>query len=118
MVIPALGHTPRPRAHIPPSPTLRGLRGLRASPLFYAKSPFVSPFPRSPFMSTHYTPSHSPARKDELRAVLRKYGLSSDLETLWTTSLRSPDAKRPKSEVERRARLHVNLAALKTLALC
>jgi hypothetical protein len=42
-------------------------------------------------MSTHYTPSHSPARKDELRAVLRKYGLEPDLETLWTTSLRDTD---------------------------
>ncbi len=40
-------------------------------------------------MSTNYTPF--PARKEELRSILRKYGLELDLDTLWTTSLRSPD---------------------------
>jgi hypothetical protein len=42
-------------------------------------------------MSTHYTPSHSPARKDELRAVLRQYGLEPDLETLHIIGLRDTD---------------------------
>jgi hypothetical protein len=42
-------------------------------------------------MSTHYTPTRDRVRKDELRAVLRKYGLEPDLETLWTTSLRDTD---------------------------
>ena len=31
------------------------------------------------------------ARKEELRSVLRKYGLELDLETLWATSVRSTD---------------------------
>ena len=42
-------------------------------------------------MSTHYTPSRDRVRKDELRAVLRKYGLEPDLETLHIIGLRSPD---------------------------
>jgi hypothetical protein len=42
-------------------------------------------------MSTNYTPSPSRARKEELRSVLRKYGLSSDLETLYIIGLRDTD---------------------------
>ena len=40
-------------------------------------------------MSTNHT--QFLARKEELHSVLLKYGLELDLETLWTTSLRSTD---------------------------
>ena len=42
-------------------------------------------------MSTNYTPTRDRVRKDELRSVLRKYGLSSDLETLCIMGLRDTD---------------------------
>jgi hypothetical protein len=42
-------------------------------------------------MSTNYTPTRSPTRKDELLSVLRKYGLEPDLETLYIIGLRDTD---------------------------